>query len=340
MDINNIPEAPGCYIFRDSAGSCLYVGKSKKLRSRVRSYFNKSDSPKVKKLAMLIAGIEYRLATCEIDALYLEHSLIKTYRPVFNSQMKKDLRPHYICIDWTKEWPGIFVSDKPVQAATRYGSFTSAYEARDVLTTISRAWKLPSCEATNFDRPHGIRSCLNMHIGRCIGPCQHISGYREVVSQAAAFMQGRSKQALLAIKQEMSEAVAELDFEKAAWLRDSLNMLTSLQRLLSYRVPFMGKRICVLIKGYHEPEFMLLYFKNGQLRHAARLKNQEEWQEKREGFILGMTGKTETSHDNYMYTSAATIEIRARKLYIDVTKTSKANLAPRLDKAIKRFTEK
>ena len=339
MDTNFLPDSPGCYIFKDSAGDCLYVGKSKKLRSRVRSYFNKNNAPKVQKLAKLVANIEYREAANEIEALYLEHSLIKTYRPPFNSQMKKDPHPHYICIEWTHTNPGIYISDRPGPDATRYGSFGSTYDAREVLTIISRAWLMPSCETQHFDSPNSARSCLNMHIGRCLGPCMAIAqeGYRENLMRAAAFMQGRNKQALSAIKQEMNQAVQSLDFEKAARLRDVLANLQYIQKRFTYRVPFQNRRICVLIKGHHEPGCMLMYYKNNQLRQSIRLEGPEDWPKKRDSFILSMIGKTETNSQDYMYTSAATLEIRARKCFIDVTKTSKANLAKRLDRATKRF---
>ncbi|MCL2405276.1 MAG: GIY-YIG nuclease family protein [Defluviitaleaceae bacterium] len=339
MDTNFLPEAPGCYIFKDSAGDCLYVGKSKNLRSRVRSYFNKNVPPKVKKLAMLIQHIDYQLAAGEIDALYLEHSLIKTHRPPFNVQMRKDLRPHYICINWTRKKPGIYISEKAEPEVTRYGSFTSAYEAREALTIVSRAWLMPSCEATHFDGLNHSRSCLNLHIGRCLGPCQNAQQlYHDTLTQAAAFMQGRNKQSLAILKQDMNQAVSDLDFEKAAKLRDNLGQLQFLQRRFRYRIPFQGKRICALVKGHHEPGFMMLYYKNGQLRQAMRLEGLEDWRAKCDGFILGMMGKNEVSNTSHIYTVAATIEIRARKLYVDVTKTSKANLPKRLDRAVRRFT--
>jgi len=338
MDTNFLPEAPGCYIFHDSAGECLYVGKSKRLRSRVRSYFNKNTPPKVRKLAKLIKRIEYRPADHEIDALYLEHSLIKTYRPPFNSQMKKDLHPYYICIEWAHNWPGLYISDRPGPEATGYGSFGSTYDAKDALTIVSRAWLLPNCETPHFDEPNHVRSCLNLHIGRCLGPCQgNINGYKDALTRGAAFMQGRNKQWLPTLKHEMNHAIQSLDFEKAARLRDTQSALEALERRFKYRVPFQGKRICVLIKGYHEPGFMLLYYKNGQLRQAARIESPDTWPEKRDGFIHGMTGKTEICSEYSLYTSAATMEIRARKLYIDLTKTGKSNLAKRLDKAIDFF---
>jgi len=341
--ISNLPNAPGCYVFWDNAGSCLYVGKSKQVKSRVRSYFNKNNSSKVKKLARLIAHIEYRPAVSELDALYLEHSLIKTYRPPFNSQMKKDPHPHYICIEWHRTKPGLYISDRPEPGAIPYGGFSSGYDAREALALINSAWAVPMCENRHFDKTAYTRGCLNLHIGRCLGPCQGSpEGYRESLIKAAAFMQGRSKKPLIELKRDMKQAATDLDFEKAARLRDILKELVFLQRRFTYRVPFAGRRLCVFIKGYHEAGFLLLYYKNGQLKQATRFTGKEDWPQKRDIFINNITHKPKTD-DNLaelgkIYTTTATQEIRARKLYVDVSKTRKASLAKRLDRAAKRFT--
>ena len=345
-NFSDLPDAPGCYIYWDGAGDCLYVGKSKRVRSRVRSYFNAANSPKVQKLAKLIARIEYRPARDEIDALYLEHGLIKTYRPPFNSQMKKDPHPHYICIDWSWAKPGLYISDRPGAGVVHYGGFGSAYDAKEALTVISRAWHTPICEVQHFDKPSTTRGCLNLHIGRCLGPCQPTapSNYRENLLKAAAFMQGRNKQALSALKHDMKQAAQDLDFEKAAWLRDILDELHMLQRRFTYRVPFGGRRLCVFIKGYNEPGFLLLYYKNGQLRQATRFAGpDDDWPGKRDGFIEGMIGNTQQENIAELaklYNSAATQEIRGRKCYVDVTKASRASLGRRLDRAFGRFVSK
>ncbi|MCL2527629.1 MAG: GIY-YIG nuclease family protein [Defluviitaleaceae bacterium] len=342
--INSLPNTPGCYVFSDTAGSCLYVGKSKRVRNRVRSYFNKSNPPKIIKLAKLIAHVEYRPAPDELSALYLEHSLIKTYRPPFNSQMKKDPHPHYICIEWDRAKPGIYISDRPGPKATRYGGFTSAHDAKEAITQLSRTWATPICERCHFDKGQIIRSCLNMHIGRCHGPCmQDGPAYRENLLKAAAFMQGRNKQALSAMAQEMKQAAGDMDFEKAARLRDAYKELKYLHRRFSYRVPFANRRVCVLIKGYNEPGFLLLYYKNNQPRQAIGVSAPDDWPAKRDDFVnmvLNISKTTDNTADlGKIYPSAATQEIRARKLFMDITKTSKARLASRLDKAIMRFIE-
>ena len=342
-----LPDAPGCYIYWDSAGDCLYVGKSKRVKSRVRSYFGKHNPPKTQKLAKLIARIEYRPAADEIDALYLEHSLIKTYRPPFNSQMKKDPHPTHICIQWGRAKPGLYISDKPGPKAVGYGSFGSAYDAKEALTLINRAWLTPICENQHFDNTSpAARGCLNLHIGRCLGPCQpgETQGHRENLLKAAAFMEGRNQKSLISLRREMRQASHDLDFEKAARLRDALKNLHYLQRRFTYRVPFAGKRLCVFIKGYNEPGFLLMYYRNGQLRHVMRFANLDEWPHKRDDFIATMINPA-IAADNlvelaHLYTSTATQEIRACKYYTDVSKTRKQDLPRRLDKAVNRFMTK
>jgi len=336
LEINHIPNAPGCYIYWDSASDCLYVGKSKRVKTRVQSYFNANNSSKVIKLAKLISRVEYRPADNELDALFMEHGLIKTYRPPFNSQMKKDPHPHYICIQWQRERPGLYISDRPTREATRYGSFSSAYDAKDALGLINRAWRTPICEKVYFDKTPG-RACLNQHIQRCLAPCQEdASGYRENLISAAAYMQGRGKKVLMAFEQEMKAAAQNLDYEKAGKLRDMLESLRYLQNRFQYRVPFQGRRLCVFMRGYHETGFLLLYYKNGQLLQAARFENPDDWAMGREQFVHGML-EGNPSELARLYTPAAVQEIRARKRFVDLTKTRKDDLSKRLMVAAEGF---
>ena len=338
VEINHVPNAPGCYIFWDNVGDCLYVGKSKRVKTRVQSYFNKNNPPKIIKLAKLISRVEYRPANNELDALFLEHGLIKTYRPPFNSQMKKDPHPYYICIEWQWDRPGLYISDRPPPGATRYGSFGSAYDAKDALALINRAWRTPMCEKSHFDKAEG-RACLNQHIGRCLAPCQEQANrYRDNLISAAAYMQGRGKKVLLKFEQEMKTAAQNMDYEKAGKLRDMLESLRYLQKRFTYRVPFQGRRLCVFMRGYHETGFLILYYKNSQLLQAARFESIEDWIMGQDEFVCGMLeGKPPELAK--LYTTAATQEIRARKRFVDLTKTRKDDIAKRLSRALDNTPE-
>jgi len=343
--ISSLPDSPGCYIFWDKERDCLYVGKSKNIRTRVRSYFSKNNPPKTQKLSTLIAHVEYIPADSELTALYLEHSLIKTYRPPFNSQMKKDFRPHYICIEWAHEKPGLYIHTRPGAEATRYGSFFSDHDARDAITLINRAWGIPICEKRHFgSRNETNKGCLNGHISRCIGPCMSIATdeYIEILKKTASFMQGKNKKAIREIKQEMNHAAESMDYEKAARLRDIINELQSLQKRFTYQVSFKDRRILVFIKGHHEDEFRLLYFENGELAHMEQFtcKDDTIHTTKLESFQKAMSKKIiadKLQETAKIYTSIATQEIRACKYYVDITKTPKAHLAKKLENAYLYF---
>ncbi|MCL2360349.1 MAG: GIY-YIG nuclease family protein [Defluviitaleaceae bacterium] len=349
MDINiiHIPDTPGCYIFWDNGGDCLYVGKSKNVKSRVRSYFNKGNPPKTQKLVRLINRVEYRPAADELEALYLEHGLIKTYRPPFNSQMKRDYSPYFICIEWGQTTPGLYISHNPTPEATPYGGFFSDYDARDALAILNRAWGIPTCEQKYFDSARDAhRSCLNSHIGKCLGPC--IAGnaaYNEHLKFVAAFMQGKNKDALQDIELEMSQAAMDFDYEKAAGLRDLVHELKHLQKRFAYQVSFKDRRVWVFIKGHHEDRFRFLYYKNGDLRYMESFGNNKEpsQTEKKKKIIHAMSNNKNTAinlpESAKIYTTVATKEIRAIKYYVDVTNTPSTSLAKKLDKALTHFIQ-
>jgi len=341
---SDLPDAPGCYIFWDSAGDCLYVGKSKNIKSRVRSYFNKSNPPKIQKLSKLICKIEYRSTKSELDALFLEHGLIKTYRPPFNSQMKKDFHPHYICIDWDQALPGLYIHTNPKAKAARYGGFYSVYDAREAIEIINSAWGTPICENTHFDNVLAKKSCLNHHIGRCLGPCSlPNSDYKQVLLDVTDFLQGKNNKALRKIKEEMTQAATNFDYEKAARQRDIINQLYILQKRVTNQISFKNKKIWVFIKGHHEDSFRFIYFSNSNLVHTELYINTDDFENKRMdtiNLIISPINNDDKSQEMAtMYTTLATQEIRAVKYYVDVTKTPKTKLAHKFDKAVTHFIE-
>jgi len=272
--------------------------------------------------------------------------------------MKKDIHLHYICIEWDRATPGLYISDRPGAKVTRYGGFTSVYDAQETLGLLSQAWPIPTCELRHFDKKSSQdRACLNMHIGRCMGPCQqrglnvqtceleelsnnfNIKAYRQNLFNAAAFLQGRNKQVLADIKQEMKQAAIDMDFEKAASMRDTLHSLARLQRKLSYRIPFKGRKLCILIKGFFEPNFMIMYYKNGQLIQAKKFNKPEDWSLDIETFVAVIIGNEQTNLGDLdkLYTVTATQDINAHKYFIDITKTKKDDILRRLDNAYAKF---
>jgi excinuclease ABC subunit C len=230
--LQEIPAEPGVYFMRDRDDAILYIGKSKKLRSRVRSYFRNSQ-PHTERIAMMvrqICDIEIIITDTETEALALEANLIKQHQPHFNVLLKDDKKYPYLCITWSEEYPRIFITRKrrPNRKADRYyGPYTDTRLLRSTLGLVKRIFPLRQRRKPLFkDRP-----CLNYDIGRCPGVCQQkISpdDYHQIVQKIAMIFQGRTQELIETLTQQMEKAAEELRFETAALIRDRITGLQSL----------------------------------------------------------------------------------------------------------------
>ncbi len=230
--LQEIPAEPGVYFMRDRDDAILYIGKSKKLRSRVRSYFRNSQ-PHTERIAMMvrqICDIEIIITDTETEALALEANLIKQHQPHFNVLLKDDKKYPYLCITWSEEYPRIFITRKrrPNRKADRYyGPYTDTRLLRSTLGLVKRIFPLRQRRKPLFkDRP-----CLNYDIGRCPGVCQQkISpeDYHQIVQKIAMIFQGRTQELIETLTQQMEKAAEELRFETAALIRDRLAGLQTL----------------------------------------------------------------------------------------------------------------
>jgi excinuclease ABC subunit C len=230
--LQEIPAEPGVYFMRDRDDTILYIGKSKKLRSRVRSYFRNSQ-PHTERIAMMVrqvCDIEIIVTDTETEALALEANLIKQHQPHFNVLLKDDKKYPYLCITWSEEYPRIFITRKrrPNRKADRYyGPYTDTRSLRSTLSLVKRIFPLRQRRKPLFkDRP-----CLNYDIGRCPGVCQQkISpeDYHQIVQKVAMIFQGRTQELIDILTQQMEKAAEELRFETAALIRDRIVGLQSL----------------------------------------------------------------------------------------------------------------
>jgi excinuclease ABC subunit C len=230
--LQEIPAEPGVYFMRDRDDTILYIGKSKKLRSRVRSYFRNSQ-PHTERIAMMVrqvCDIEIIVTDTETEALALEANLIKQHQPHFNVLLKDDKKYPYLCITWSEEYPRIFITRKrrPNRKADRYyGPYTDTRSLRSTLGLVKRIFPLRQRRKPLFkDRP-----CLNYDIGRCPGVCQQkISpeDYHQIVQKVAMIFQGRTQELIEILTQQMEKAAEELRFEAAALIRDRIVGLQSL----------------------------------------------------------------------------------------------------------------
>ena len=228
--LKHLPERPGVYLFKNTRGDVLYVGKAKSLRSRVRSYFHSSASHniRIKVMVSLACDVSLIITDTEAEALILEEQLIKTHLPRYNVNLKDDKSYPYCKLTLSEMYPRLFlVREKHDPKAEYYGPFPSVKEARQVLRMVYRYFQLRTSKM-DLKGQKTYRPCLNFQLKRCLGPCRGtvpVEDYDESVQQVRLFMRGRHHELLEQIKSRMKDASTKLEFEKAAMLRDQARAL-------------------------------------------------------------------------------------------------------------------
>lgn len=233
---SDIPTAPGVYRFFDAFGNVLYVGKARNLRNRVSSYFVGLDGKHFRTQTMVrtAARVEWTVVATELEALQLEHTWIKQFDPRFNVMYRDDKSYPWLAITWAEEFPRVYVGRGQKQRGTRYfGPYGAAWAIRDTVDLLLRVFPMRSCARGVFDRARRSgRQCLLGDIGKCSAPCigrVSAAEHREIAANFMAFMGGRTGDVIGRVEREMYEASAELNFERAATLRDSLAALKKVQ---------------------------------------------------------------------------------------------------------------
>ena len=224
--VRALPEKPGVYIMRDERGDVIYIGKARRLRDRVRSYFGSARAlePKVYALAQAVRNIEHLVTNTEAEALHLEATLVKRHQPIYNVRLKDDKHYPYLKVDVQNPWPRVTITRRVENDGARYfGPYASAGSVRRTLDVVKKLFPWRSCtkEITGNDP----RPCLDYYIKRCIAPCTAFctpEEYREVIDQTVLFLEGRSSEVKQHLKAEMERASDELEFERAARIRDQL----------------------------------------------------------------------------------------------------------------------
>jgi excinuclease ABC subunit C len=227
---SSIPDAPGAYLFRDADGRVIYAGKALSLRKRVPSYWGRPLHPRTEAMLAHADGVEWIVASTEVDALMLEYNLIKSHRPRFNIRYRDDKSYPYLALTVDERWPRARVLRGPKRKGVRYfGPYGHAYAIRETLDALTRVFPVRTCSNAFFDqRARAGRPCLYYDIGRCAGPCvPSLTGvteetYRELVESMSSFLAGDHKPVLARLTAEMRQAAQILEFERAAKLRDQL----------------------------------------------------------------------------------------------------------------------
>ena len=223
----SIPDAPGSYQFLDAEGRVIYVGKAKSLRSRLNNYFGSHLPLRTRQMMDFAASVEWIQVANEVEALMLEYSLIQRHRPRFNVRYTDDKSYPFLCVTTVDEWPRAMVMRGRRRKGNRYfGPYGHAYAIRDTLDLLLRTFPIRTCTDGKFRRYAGLgKPCLLYHIEKCSGPCVgevSADGYAEMVAELLRFLEGDSDPVLDRLESEMAAAAGELDYERAARLRDRL----------------------------------------------------------------------------------------------------------------------
>ena len=218
-----LPDKPGVYIMHDEKDKIIYVGKAINLKNRVRSYFRKTDkTQRIKNMVALIDHFEYIVVDNEAEALILECNLIKKNRPKFNVLLKDDKTYPYIKIDIKSEFPNVVITRKIKNDGSKYfGPYANPGAAKEMLDFIKQKFKIRQCK--NFKSE--TRACLNYHINRCSAPCMGYISREEYMNQIYEIidiLEGKTDKVVKELNEKMKQASANLEFEKAAYIRDKI----------------------------------------------------------------------------------------------------------------------
>ena len=266
---NQLPLLPGVYIMLNDREEVIYVGKAKKLKNRVTSYFHGDHLPKVAAMVEKVADFQVIVARSEFEALVLENSLIKRHKPHYNILLKDDKGYPFIRMDLSREYPRMEISSRAHKdGAEYYGPFGGRSRSREIIDAISKALLLPDCSRV-FPRDIGKeRPCLNYHMGKCAGWCLRDASpadYRMRSEQAALILEGRSEQLIAELQREMEQAAENLRFERAAELRDRIRAIEGLQNHQRVIATAFNDTDAVGFQRGARSCFTILHFTDGDL---------------------------------------------------------------------------
>ena len=269
------PERPGVYLMKDPRGTVLYVGKASILRNRLRTYFgSRANQPsKIRRMMGHLHDFEYIVTDTEAEALILENTLIKRYRPRYNARLKDDKTYPYLKIDLAEDFPRVYVTRRVAKDGARYfGPFATANTVRKSMDLVKRLFPYRSCTKTitgNDPRP-----CLEYYINRCVAPCTGYATkeeYAKVIDQVIMFMEGDTEAVTSDLEQNMNSAAARLEFERAAVLRDRIKAVEKVAEERTIKVdsdptkPVIDMDVMALAQGTNEAWVEVFFVRKGKL---------------------------------------------------------------------------
>lgn len=260
--LKSVPLKPGIYLYKDKDENIIYVGKAKALRNRMRSYFQSPDKlhPKVRAMMNRVADFDFIVTNNEVEALILENNLIKSYQPRYNIQLRDDKTYPYLKITVGEKFPRIYITREEKDGVSRYfGPYTDVGSLKETVKLLTSIFPLRTCKTL---RPHE-RPCLNRDIDRCLAPCTgkvSENEYNQMVEALLDFFEGNSKDLLKEKEAEMKLAASNLEYERAARLRDQIESIKklSLKQKISFDSPYNLDLIAIEVG---EKQNLVLVFK-------------------------------------------------------------------------------
>lgn len=235
--LKNLPNSPGVYIFKNAENKVIYIGKALSLRNRVRSYFRSSSQLDYKTQRLMHHVTDFDLMACnsEIEALILEANLVREHKPKYNVRLKDDKRFPYIKVTTNEPFPRILVVRRYLKdGAAYFGPYTNSQGMWKTVKFLARLFTIRTCNLT-IPAPSGksYKVCLDYHIKRCPGPCEGLVSQEEYgrsVRSVIMALQGKSKELISMLTEQMQEASTDMHFEQARMLRDQINALESVRQ--------------------------------------------------------------------------------------------------------------
>ena len=266
---NMLPLKPGVYLMLDKTGAVIYVGKAKALKNRVTSYFRGEHLPKVAAMVDHVADFNVIVVNSEFEALVLENSLIKLHKPHYNILLKDDKGYPFVRLDLREEYPTFSLANQTAKDGARYfGPYGGRSVTHEIIDTISKALRLPTC-SRRFPRDVGkARPCLHYHMGTCAGYCLKDASaeeYRRSIDEAVLILEGKTDELTQDLQRRMEAAAEELRFEYAAELRDRLRAVRELQNQQRVIATAYADTDAVAFQRGAKCCFTVLHFMNGNL---------------------------------------------------------------------------
>lgn len=265
--LKSLPDKPGVYLMLSKSGEIIYVGKANSLKNRVRSYFREGNAP-IKVLAMVqhINDIDYIVTDTEVEALILECNLIKKHRPKYNVVLKDDKTYPYIKITLNDPFPKIVVTRRVKKDGAKYfGPYTSSGSMNETIKLLRRLFPLRTCNNLNMQS----RPCLNYHIKRCLAPCAgKISSkdYKEMIDEIILFLEGKQERVIKNLRDKMEKAAENLEFEKAAELRDQIKAVEKvLEKQKIVNATEEDQDVVAFARGQNEVCVQVFFIRNGKV---------------------------------------------------------------------------